>query len=346
MKIIKRIPCILLGIVLALGVTACNVTINGVSLSDEVKVNEENGEDNNRKINSKDTPSYKYTYNEFPLERNGISLHLDCMTTEVSDPQKNILLIHGVTYSSHEFDVDYEDYSLVRRLAREGYAVWRLDIAGFGQSEAVENGFLPDSDYAAEDINAAVKEIVKESGEDRIDILGWSWGTVTVSRFAAKHPEHVNRIVLYAPIISGIGKYEVNEDFHHNTWEHAADDFQKDQYGRFDTEITDPVVIEMFCSGCWRYDGELSPNGGRRDVCVPESEQLIDLESLMSKTLIICGDSDPYLNYDLVNEAVSLLPEGSDLEIIEGGSHVVYIEKPYYRDFQDRLVNFLLMDCR
>ena len=30
-----------------------------------------------------------------------------------------------------------------------------------------------------------------------------------------------------------------------------------------------------------------------------------------------------------------------DLEIIEGGSHVVYIEKPFYRDFQDRLVIFL-----
>ena len=39
------------------------------------------------------------------LERNGISLHLD-----------------------------YQDYSLVRRLAGEGYAVWRIDIAGYGQS--------------------------------------------------------------------------------------------------------------------------------------------------------------------------------------------------------------------
>ena len=128
-----------------------------------------------------------------------------------------VLLIHGVTYSSHEFDIDYKDYSLVRRLAREGYAVWRLDIAGFGQSGEVEDGFLPDSDYAAEDINAAVEEIVKESGDDKIDVLGWSWGTVTTGRFAADHPEHINRLVLYAPILSGIGEADITEPFHHNT---------------------------------------------------------------------------------------------------------------------------------
>ncbi|MBQ1617386.1 MAG: hypothetical protein II086_09025, partial [Ruminococcus sp.] len=74
----------------------------------------------------------EYSLINIPISRNGVELHLDCMTVKDSSPQKNILLTHGVTYSSHEFDVDYKDYSLARRLAREGYAVWRLDIAGFG----------------------------------------------------------------------------------------------------------------------------------------------------------------------------------------------------------------------
>lgn len=282
-----------------------------------------------------------FKYSEYPLERNGIALHLDCMTTEDKTPKKNILLIHGVTYSSHEFDIDYNDYSLVRRLAGEGYAVWRLDIAGFGQSDQVEDGFLPDSDYAAEDINAAVETIVSISGEDRIDILGWSWGTVTAGRFAAKHPEHINRLILYAPILCGVGEADVTEPFHHNTWEHAADDFQKDQAGDFDNSVTDPVIIEMFCSGCWKYDGEESPNGGRRDICVPESEKLIDLSAIKAPTLVICGSKDPYLNYDLVTGSLDELPAGSALEIIEGASHVAYIEKPYYKDFQNRLIHFL-----
>ena len=282
-----------------------------------------------------------YSYKEYPLERNGVALHLDCMTKEGTKPEKNILLMHGVTYSSHEFDVNYKDYSLVRKLAREGYAVWRLDIAGYGRSGKVADGFLPDSDYAAEDINAAVEKIVSETGQEKIDVLGWSWGTITVSRFAAVHGSHINKIVLYAPILRGIGEAEVKEPFHHNTWESAAEDFQRKEDGTLDYEVADPVVIEMFCSGCWHYDQDQSPNGGRRDACVPTSVQLIDLTKISAPTLIIYGDKDPYLDLDLVEASLSSLPEGSAIEKITGGSHVVYIEKPFYHDFQNRLLKYL-----
>ena len=285
--------------------------------------------------------SVTYSYTEYPLERNGISLHLDCMTDAEMTPDRNILLIHGVTYSSHEFDIDYEDYSLVRFLVREGYAVWRLDIAGFGQSEEIEDGFLPDSDYAAEDIYAAVDRICEVSGQDKIDLLGWSWGTVTTGCFAAKHPEHIGRLVLYAPILSGLGEAEIKEPFHHNTWEHAADDFQKNEDGTFNYSIADPVVIELFCSSSWHYDKESSPNGGRRDICVDRAKSLIDLKKITVPTLVICGNKDPYLDYDCVNAVLDDLPDGSVLEVIEGASHVAFIEKPYYRDFQDRLIGFL-----
>ncbi len=282
-----------------------------------------------------------FEYTEQSLERNGIDLHLDCVCVEGEKPQKDILLIHGVTYSSNEFDTDYEDYSLVRKLAKEGYNVWRLDIAGFGQSEQVDDGFMPDSDYAALDIHAAVEKIIQTTGHEKIDILGWSWGTVTVSRYAAAHPEEIRRIILYAPILCGIGEYEVTEAFHHNTWEHAADDFQKKEDGTFDYSITEKNVIDIFCSNCWHYDGEYSPNGGRRDICVPESVDLIDLTKLTNPTLIICGDSDPYLNQEKVAASEKLLPEDSELEVVQGASHTMMIEKPYYHMFQDKLISFL-----
>ena len=277
----------------------------------------------------------------FPLERNGIRLHLDRMRLQGTRPEKNILLVHGVTYSSHEFDVDYKDYSLVRFLAREGYAAWRLDIAGFGQSGDVDDGFLPDSDYAAEDIRAAVEEIFRVSGQDRVDLLGWSWGTVTAGRCAARHPGHLRRLVLYAPILSGIGYADVTEPFHHNSWEHAADDFQRCPDGSFDGTIADPVVIGLLCSGSWRYDGEFSPNGGRRDICAAKTERLIEPEKITVPTLILCGDRDPYVNYDILHAAAEALPEGSELTVIPGASHMLYMEKPFYHGFQERLIRFL-----
>ena len=42
-----------------------------------------------------------------------------------------------------------------------------------------------------------------------------------------------------------------------------------------------------------------------------------------------------------IGSCLKLLPEGSALIKIEGGSHVVYIEKQLYRDFQKRLIDFL-----
>lgn len=314
----------------------CTLLLSGCQKNDQ----EPSVEMNETMIEQK-TENVQYSYTEYPLNRNGINLHLDCLALEGTQPEKQILLVHGVTYSSAEFDIDYQDYSLVRQLAKQGYAVWRLDVAGFGRSDEVEDGFMVDSDYAAEDINAAVNMIVKESGEDKIDVLGWSWGSVTTSRFAAKYPEHLKRLILYAPILSGIGYIEVNEPFHRNSWEHAADDFQRDGSGSFDLEIVDPIVIEVFCSRCWHYDGESSPNGGRRDICVPEFEQLIDLSAIRVPILIICGDNDPYINYDLLEKSVEILPEGSVLEMISGASHMAYVEKSYYHDFQQRLMNFL-----
>ena len=284
-----------------------------------------------------------YQYNEYPVWCGSGMLHLDSMELRDASPQRNILLMHGVTYSSHEFDMNYKDYSLVRRLAREGYRVWRLDIMGYGQSADVEDGFMPDSDYAAENIAAAVGRILYETGEKQIDLLGWSWGTVTAGRFAVRHPEQIKRLVLYAPILCGLGQEKISEPFHHNTWEHAAEDFQKTADGALDYEMIDPIVVEMYCSGCWRYDGEFSPNGGRRDLCVDRSVMLIDLPRVRVPTLVICGDRDPYVNCGLVKCCMGSLPAGSFLKIIEGGSHVVFVEKPFYHVFQDSLIAFLKM---
>ena len=310
-----------------------------------------------------DQPTYIYT--EYPLERNGIPLHLDCVKLDNSkpketdapkdtsapketdapkdnsEPKDNILLMHGSTYSSHEFDINYEDYSLVRRLAREGYAVWRLDVAGYGQSGKVEDGLMPDTAYAAEDIRAAMELIARETRRNRVDLLGWSWGTMTAGLFAAEYPEHLGKLVLYAPILTGIGEAEITEPFNHNDWAGAAEDFQTKEDGSFDLEVTDPVLIEMFCSSCWHYDGDSSPNAWRKDALVSDDNVLIDLTKITVPTLVICGDKDPYLNMDLVKTSTELLPEGSELKVIPGGSHIVLYEKNCYREFQDSVAAFL-----
>ena len=277
----------------------------------------------------------------FPLERNGLKLHLERMTVKGEKPQQQILLVHGLTYSSHEFDVNYEDYSLARYLAKQGYAVWRVDVAGYGESEEVKDGFLPNSDYAAEDVAAAAKKILAVAGQKKIDVLGWSWGTVTSGRFAARHPEMVNKLVLYAPILVGLGEANVTKPFNHNTWIHAAGDFQMTPSGEIDYAIVDPAVVSTFQSNCWRYDKDSSPNGGRKDLLVKNSVRLIPFEKIKVPTLVLCGDKDPYLHLDRIREAMPELPKGSKLEIISGAAHAMMMEKPYYQQFRQQVIDFL-----
>ena len=285
--------------------------------------------------------AHAYDYAVLPLERNGYKLHFDCMNRSGTTPQKNILLVHGLTYSSHEFDVNYGDYSLARFLADQGYAVWRLDVAGYGQSQAVEDGFLPNSDYAAEDVAAAAAAVVKQSGQKKIDVLGWSWGTVTSSRFAAKHPDMVRRLVLYAPILSGLGAGNVTSPFNNNTWVHAAGDFQMTEKGDIDYSIVEPAVVAEFQSNCWRYDGSSSPNGGRRDLVSDPSNLLIFPDQLKVPTFVIAGDRDPYINKSLFHALQPKLPAGSKVVEIKGAAHAMMMEKPFYKDFRNQVMAFL-----
>jgi pimeloyl-ACP methyl ester carboxylesterase len=44
---------------------------------------------------------------------------------------------------------------------------------------------------------------------------------------------------------------------------------------------------------------------------------------------------------DLVKTSTDLLPDGSELKVIPGGSHIVLYEKDCYKEFQDNVVDFL-----
>ena len=44
-----------------------------------------------------------------PLEREGVKLHLECMKSDKGG--EPLSLVQGLVYSSHEFDVNYKDYS-------------------------------------------------------------------------------------------------------------------------------------------------------------------------------------------------------------------------------------------
>ena len=287
-----------------------------------------------------DKPRAEITREVFPLERDGVKLHLECLKS--GRDGEPLLLVHGLTFSSHEFDVNYKDYSLARFFARRGFSVWLLDIAGYGQSGEVEDGFTPDTDYAAEDVLAAAQVILEHEGRKSLDVLGWSWGAVIAGRFAAENPELVRKLVMYAPIVAGLGDADVDEEFHHNTWGTAVSDFQRNADKSINYSITEPEVVSAYTANCWRYDKDSSPNGGRRDLLVAPSERLIPTEDIDVPALIIAGSKDSYVSPELCREAFGTLKnKASRLEIVDGAGHIMMIEKPYYRAFRQKVLEFL-----
>ena len=289
---------------------------------------------------------------QHPLRRNNVNLFLQESTNGACTPSQSntatpVLLLHGLTYSTHEFDVQYSDYSLVNRLLHECKTVWSLDIAGYGRSAPVSDGFQPDTNYAADDINAAVQYITSLSDQrNEIDLLGWSWGTNTATRYIENYPENhsVRRVVLYAPLINAFdGNPDELDAFHSNNWDHAASDFQVDNDGNVDFTIAEPPAVHEFLSNCWRYDQNSSPNGGRRDLLAGSGVQLFDPSQIDVPVLMIGGSEDPLLYWDLLEEGFDQLPqkEESKMLILEGASHILMLEKDYHKEFQDAVVEFL-----
>ena len=66
----------------------------------------------------------RYNFSEHDLHRkdNGKRLYFTKCDCPASFADKNILLVHGLTYTQHVFDLNYKDYSVVRYRSGERLA--------------------------------------------------------------------------------------------------------------------------------------------------------------------------------------------------------------------------------
>ena len=119
-------------------------------------------------------------------------------------PDRTILCVHGATYpASTGFDLPLSGVSWMDYMAGRGFDVWSLDLTGYGRSTRPPADRSPPptrGEQAVADIAAALKHIRETRGVAKTGLIGWSWGTSLVSRFAADNPALVDRLVLYAPL--------------------------------------------------------------------------------------------------------------------------------------------------
>lgn len=142
----------------------------------------------------------------------GILLHVrnkrpDTMTQFV--PERIVLFVHGATYPSETgFDIPHGGYSWMDYVAQCGWDVYIMDLRGYGRSTrppemskpASENPPLVNTDVAVRDVSAVVDHILARRGVSKINLVGWSWGTVIMGAYTAQNNAKVRHLVLYGPL--------------------------------------------------------------------------------------------------------------------------------------------------
>ena len=132
--------------------------------------------------------------------------HLTSATT--FRPDRTAVFVHGSTYPSETFDVQLDGLSWMDYMAARGYDVYALDIRGYGKStkpkemaeKAEANPPIVRNDVAIRDVSAVVDFVLKRRNIPRLDLVGWSSGTVLHATYASQNPSKVERLVLYAPL--------------------------------------------------------------------------------------------------------------------------------------------------
>jgi polyhydroxyalkanoate synthase len=157
-----------------------------------------------------------------------------------------VLLAYGLIGRYTMADLQ-EDRSLVRSLLQEGLDLWLVD---WGQPNRSER-WLTIDDYVDDYIHAAVERVCRETGYDKITLLGICEGGVFTTCYAALHPDKVKGLVLTITPIDFHADRD-DPDTHHgflNVWTRSLDradiDRLVDVYGGLPGEFMSSVFSLM-----------------------------------------------------------------------------------------------------
>jgi pimeloyl-ACP methyl ester carboxylesterase len=128
--------------------------------------------------------------------------------TETFSSDRVLIYVHGATYPSEAmFDLPVAGASMMDVLAAHGWDVWLLDVRGYGRSTrppemdkpAADNKPVVDTATAAGDVGSVVDFVMSRRHVEKVNLMGWSWGTTIMGLYTTTHNANVARLVLYAP---------------------------------------------------------------------------------------------------------------------------------------------------
>ena len=247
-----------------------------------------------------------------------------------------ILLVHGRTWSAlPDFDLqgDGEDLSLMDGLVERGYAVFAVDLRGYGETPRDATGWVTPG-RSAEDVIAVLGWIDAQADRRRKPhLFGWSMGS-TISELAAEmRPDSVSSLTLFGywldldaeipPDEPGIEPQRLA-----NTAVAAASDFITQG------SISDRAVAAYVAMA-------LDKDPVRTDIRSYSDYNALDPSRLKMPVLVIVGEFDPLAPADRQAKLYQRIGTGHKQWVtVPGGDHAAFLETPR-EYFIHELVAFL-----
>jgi len=237
-----------------------------------------------------------------------------------------MLLIHGLVGSSENWR------NSIGALAQTA-SVYAIDQLGMGKSQRIA-GLDTGLEATAGRLAAAMDAL----GLRDADIVGHSHGGAVALMFAARHPERVRRLILFAPA---------------NPWSHPADRLVRTfrtRPGRLLARVAPYLPALLQQAGLERVYGDPgrvpagSLQGYVEDLRVPGTmrhildivrdwfAEMATLQAALPRiadvpALLLWGDRDLVVDPASATQLRSVLPQ-SELHIVSGGGHILFEEFP------------------
>jgi len=257
------------------------------------------------------------------IEANGLRHHL---IARGSPGSPVVMMLHGLAGQAHVFD------AIATRLATN-YHVYCLDVRGRGES-----GWGPANEYGFDTYVADLEAIREGLGLQKMTLVGTSMGALIAIQYAAKFPEHVEKLVVNdaGPEVDPAGLQRIL-DYVKNAPEMFADmkavvRYYKEHYAPMVEHLPEDQVADFA-----RYNVRKSDSGvyvWKMDPAVrsaaappPAMDHWTAWRALKCPVLLLRGAKSDVLSRQVAEKMVESLP-GTKLVEVPGVGHAPVLTEP------------------
>ena len=239
-----------------------------------------------------------------------------------------LFLVHGSSLCARTgFDLDVPGkpgYSMMDWFAGRGFDVWTMDHENYGRSS--RTGSNSDISSGADDLEAAIPIVLRESRAERVHLFGASSGALRAGLFANRNAHKVASLALDAFVWTGEGsptlaKRRENLDaFRREPVRSVGRAFCHSIFNRDKIGLVEDGVADAFADAELQY-GTTMPTGTYLDMCA--NLPIVDPALVTCPVLLLRGEHDGIATErDVTEFFLKLGTSDKELVVLPGQAHV------------------------